>query len=509
MVRFRNISVRVYLPVLSGLMSFISFAFLFLFVLVFASRLLLGRTKTEPAYLIFLLLASIIFYGWHTPMYLLIILVSTVIDYRAAIEIHNCGQRLDGESAAAEIIKLQRQRKQCLLVSLVANLGMLAFFKYTDFALTEVSAGLSVSLPKLRLILPMGISFYTFQSMSYTIDVYRGHIKPLDTFWKFFLYVSFFPQLVAGPIVRASEFLYQLDRRRQLHLKAFNQGGYLVLRGLFLKVVCADNIGRYVDVHWQDAWGTNPNSSALLLASVLFAFQIFGDFAGYSSIARGLAYWLGFRFPKNFNSPYLATSFSNFWQRWHITLSEWLRDYLYVPLGGNRCGPIRTYVNLMFVMVLGGLWHGASLTFVVWGILHGVALAIERRLGVNRMTSTSPAIARFAWFVTVQAVVLLTWIVFRSQTLEEAGLVLSGIFAVNFAALKFDAVLPVLCALPIVAAHLRGFMAERGAAVPGRRWVLNRLHDIHPFEQAIVAAVMLVGILTCYAQSSDFMYFQF
>lgn len=498
-------------------MSFISFAFLLLFFLVFASRLLLGKNKTEPAYLLFLLAASIVFYGWHTPMYLLIILVSTIIDYRAAVELRDCAKLMALEASAdsEKTRQLQKQRKNCLLFSLFANLSMLAFFKYTDFAINEVNAvvsaaGWSTSLPKLRLILPMGISFYTFQSMSYTIDVYRGHIKPLESFWKFFLYVSFFPQLVAGPIVRASEFLYQLDRRRRLHLKAFNQGGYLILRGLFLKVVCADNIGRYVDVHWQDAWSGEPNSSALLLASVLFAFQIFGDFAGYSSIARGLAYWLGFRFPKNFNNPYLATSFSNFWQRWHITLSEWLRDYLYVPLGGNRRGPIRTYVNLMLVMVLGGLWHGASLTFVVWGVLHGLALAIERRLGVNRFTVSSPPVARIAWFLVVQSVVLLTWIVFRSQSLEEAGLVLSGIFASNFAALRFDAVLPMLCAVPIIAGHIRGFIAEQnGTNLWNGRWFMDRLKYIHPFEQAIVAAMMLVGILTCYAQSSDFMYFQF
>lgn len=491
-------------------MSFVSFAFLFLFILVFASRLLLGRNKTEPAYLIFLLAASIVFYAWHTPAYLLIILISTIIDFRAAIEIHRCGVAQLAADASTD--KLEKQRKQCLLISLVANLGMLATFKYADFAISEFQSvanalGLSISIRKLNLILPMGISFYTFQSMSYTIDVYRGRIKPLESFWKFFLYVSFFPQLVAGPIVRASEFIYQLERRRRLNLKAFNEGGYLIVRGFFLKVVCADNIGPYVDVHWQDAWSSNPNSSALLLASVLFAFQIFGDFAGYSSIARGLAYWLGFRFPKNFNNPYLAHSFSNFWQRWHITLSEWLRDYLYVPLGGNRRGPIRTYVNLMLVMVLGGLWHGAALTFVVWGLLHGLALAVERRLALNRMSKASPLVYRVSWFVVVQAVVLMTWIVFRSSTMEEASLVLSGIFASSFRPLKFDAVLPILCATPIVVAHLKGLFSENPFAMWQRPAFAK--HTLQPIGQAILTAVMLVSVLTCYAQSSDFMYFQF
>ena len=491
-------------------MSFVSFAFLFLFILVFASRLLLGRTKTEPAYLVFLLLASIVFYAWHTPSYLLIILISTIIDFQAALQIHRCGEQLANNDSRCDT--LEKQRRQCLWISLAANLGMLAVFKYADFAIAEFQTamnaiGVSVSLRKLNLILPMGISFYTFQSMSYTIDVYRGHIKPLQSFWKFFLYVSFFPQLVAGPIVRASEFIYQIERRRRLNLKAFNEGGYLIVRGFFLKVVCADNIGRYVDVHWQDAWSSEPNSSALLLASVLFAFQIFGDFAGYSSIARGLAYWLGFRFPKNFNNPYLATSFSNFWQRWHITLSEWLRDYLYVPLGGNRRGAVRTYVNLMLVMVLGGLWHGAAVTFVVWGILHGSALAFERRLGLNRMTRSSPAVFRLSWFVVVQCVVLLTWIVFRSSSIQEAGLMLSGILVGNFQSLGFDAVLPILCALPIVAAHVKGFLCEHPPALTVEAAIPR--FAATPIGQAILAACMLVGVLTCYAQSSDFMYFQF
>lgn len=493
-------------------MSFVSFAFAILFAVVFAARLTVGRRKTEPVYLGILLVASAVFYAWHIPAYLAIVVISTIVDFYAAREIHDCTAGLDGtkdEAAAA-----RKRRKEMLWISLGLNLGVLAVFKYADFAIVEASAlcesvGWNISLPHLRLALPMGISFYTFQSMSYTIDVYRGELKPLKSFWKFLLFVSFFPQLVAGPIVRATEFIYQLERRRRLTLRSFNEGGYLILRGLFLKMVCADNIGRYVDVHWQDAWSNSPNSSSLLLASVLFAFQIYGDFAGYSSIARGLAYWLGFRFPVNFNHPYLANSFSNFWQRWHITLSQWLRDYLYVPLGGNRVGKVRTYVNLMLVMVIGGLWHGASLTFVAWGTLHGVALAIERLLGLNRRKQT--AVVRFAWFVVVQSTVLVTWVLFRSASFEEAWRLLSGIAAMRFGAIEFDAVLPCLCALPIVFAHVHAYWMEQkdersGAVRTLSTQVPPRLTSLRP---ALVASGMLIAVLTCYAQSTDFMYFQF
>ena len=414
-----------------------------------------------------------------------------MIDFYAGIEIARCEPQ-------------SPRRKSLLLASLSANLGLLCFFKYTNFAIGEVESllqwsGVQAQLPGLHLILPMGISFYTFQSMSYTIDVYRGHLQPLRSFWKFALFVSFFPQLVAGPIVRASEFIYQLDRRRRLVLRTFTQGAFLILRGLFLKMVCADNIGRFVDVHWTDCYESTADSTVMLLSSVLFAAQIFCDFAGYSSIARGLAYLLGFRFPVNFNNPYLATSFSNFWQRWHITLSSWLRDYLYVSLGGNRGSRVRTYFNLMAVMVLGGLWHGAAMTFVAWGALHGTALAIERALGLNRLDrETSRRAIRVGWYVVVQLVVLLTWILFRSMSLEEAGLVIARIAACRFGVPGGDVIWPLICAVPMVIMHLRGYAVARG-------WC----PDCGPREKALLAGFMLVALLAGYGQSTDFMYFQF
>jgi D-alanyl-lipoteichoic acid acyltransferase DltB (MBOAT superfamily) len=354
-----------------------------LFLVVYAGRLLIGRRKTETPYVALLLLASCAFYAWHVPAYLLVMLTSTVIDYFAALWM----VRLPERSA---------RRRLLLAASLVANLGMLGFFKYAGFATESIGRvlgllGLGLPVGTLDVVLPIGISFYTFQSMSYTIDVYRGQLRPTRDFTRFLLYVCFFPQLVAGPIVRARDFLYQFARRRQLSLQTFNAGLYLIVRGYFLKVVCANNIAVCVDRYWDAGWQGALNSPALLLLAILFSFQIFCDFEGYSSIARGLANLLGFRLPLNFNNPYLATSFKNFWQRWHITLSQWLRDYLYLPLGGNRGGRWRTLTNLMIVMLLAGLWHGAAFHFVAWGGIHGAALVVERLLGLERAGAGRPA----------------------------------------------------------------------------------------------------------------------
>src|SRR5690606_21808832 len=221
-------------------------------------------------------------------------------------------------------------------------------------------------------------------------------------------------QLVAGPIVRAMEFLPQMPRPRRIRAAAWYEGGWLIISGFFLKMVCADNLAVYVDEHWDAGTDPGATSAFALWLALMFSGQIFADFAGYSNIARGVAYLLGYRLPINFNAPYLAASFKNFWERWHMTLSRWLRDYLYVSLGGNRKGGVRTYFNLMLVMLLGGLWHGAAYTFIVWGALHGAALALERMLGLHRDKSGLAGIpVRLAWFVVVQAVVLMAWIVFR------------------------------------------------------------------------------------------------
>ncbi len=471
-------------------MSFNSFAFTLLFALVLLCRYTFGRRKIEPGYLVVLLLASLLFYGWHIPAYLLIILTSTTIDFFAA-------RGIAAEGAS------DRRRKTLLTISLVANLGMLAFFKYADFAIAETArlatmAGLDLHEHTLGLLLPMGISFYTFQSMSYTIDVYRRQVQPEASFWRFALYVSFFPQLVAGPIVRARDFLYQLPRIRQPRMVYVNAGVYLIIRGLFLKMVCADNIAFYVDNAWDDfAIAKQGDALGGVLLAMLFAGQIFCDFAGYSSIARGLAYLLGFRLPINFNNPYLAQSFSEFWRRWHITLSQWLRDYLYIPLGGNRVATWRVYFNLMLVMTLGGLWHGAGMPFILWGIVHGLGLCVERALNIHTKAKER-AWTRWGWYLVVQATVLLTWVLFRSESLDQTLAFLSNTLTTSIKVPRARAIYAALFLLPLILMHVRGALVER-----------KKMPEVGNVEKAFWAGLMLLGVITLYGESGAFIYFQF
>ncbi len=471
-------------------MSFVSFAFLALLALTCAARLTLGRTRREAVYLLLLLASSLLFYGWHVPAYLAILLASTTVDYLTA-------------GAIATLPAGAPRRKTLLLLSLATNLGLLGTFKYFDFgrdSLAWLLASLQLEagwLPRLDLVLPIGISFYTFQSMSYTIDVYRGQLRPVRSFWQLLLFVSFFPQLVAGPIVRASEFLYQLKRRRAPRLTAWLEGGYLIVRGFFLKMVLADNLAPVVDRFWPLISRPETGWVDAVAVAFLFSCQIFCDFAGYSSIARGTAYLLGFRLPENFNSPYIAGSFKDFWQRWHMTLSRWLRDYLYVSLGGNRISSRRTYLNLMLVMLLGGLWHGAAWTFVVWGALHGAALAVERLLGLERATRAWPL--RALWFLVVQAVVLIAWVFFRSGGFGEALAIVGNFFHLGWGSEYPEPLWALTFAAPVVLMHLASLLRER----------FPRLRDDTGAARAMLAGVMLYLIVTCYGTSNAFIYFQF
>jgi len=471
-------------------MSFVSFSFLFLFAAILGLRLTIGWRKTGFAYTAALICASTVFYSWHIPIYLGLLLGSTLLDFFVARRIVLAPMG-------------STKRRAFLVLSLVGNLGVLGIFKYGDFLIETLTR--LVGLPHAAVVprgfdlaLPLGISFYTFQSLSYTIDVYRGTIRPVAKFWQLFLFVSFFPQLVAGPIVRARDFLYQIGRRRRVNFRVFSEGVYLIVRGFFLKMVCANNLAPFVETIFSRS-ESQTNSSVLILGALFFGCQIFCDFAGYSSIARGLAYVLGFRLPVNFNNPYLAMTFSEFWRRWHITLSQWLRDFLYVPLGGNRRSPRRTYVNLMIVMLLGGLWHGAAWTYVIWGAIHGSALAAERLLGLHRpdVRATNQALRLF-WFASVQGVVFMAWIVFRSATLDAAGVYLTNLFAGELGAVSPRVWLPLVFCAPVLIMHLRGLLADR---VPNAR--------VGPVEKAILGAVMLIATLTFYGVDSDFIYFQF
>jgi alginate O-acetyltransferase complex protein AlgI len=360
-----------------------------------------------------LTLLSYGFYGWANPVFMVLMLFSTTVDYL-------CGLALDRDLS-------QRGRKVAVTVSVVSNLGLLGFFKYFNFAVDSIDGLLEVVGLSglqfdtvLRIALPLGISFYTFQSMSYTIDIYRGRAKALHNFIDFACYVSLFPQLVAGPIIRFSEIDDQLQSRTHTWEK-FGRGVAFFGLGLTKKVLLANPCGKAADTVFDaasvlplDAW----------FGVVAYSFQIYFDFSGYTDMAIGLGLMLGFVFPKNFDSPYKADSITDFWRRWHQSLSNWLRDYLYVPLGGSRRGRARTYVNLMLVMLLGGLWHGAAWTFVLWGAFHGLLLAVERARGKRSLFAPLPRPARVAG---TYLLVLLSWILFRSPDLASAGNLLASL----------------------------------------------------------------------------------
>ena len=452
-------------------------------------RVFLGQNRTEPLFRALVILLSTIFVAWHIPAYLMIMLISIAVDYWAAVKIG----KMESDDP---------RRRLYLWASLGTNLGLLAFFKYTNFAMESLEqlaqmAGHPVHLPRSSLPLPMGISFYTFCSMSYTIDVYRDKIQTSRNFIDFYFFITFFPHLVAGPIIRAEQFIYQYYRKRKLRLKVFSAGCYFLIRGLFLKMVCADNIGYLLQGIWPTAYKGTLSCGSCWAMAILFSAQIFYDFEGYTSIARGLAYIFGFRFPENFNNPYLANTFKNFWERWHITLSSWLRDYLYVALGGNRVGKVRTYVNLMLVMLLGGLWHGANATFVIWGFLHGAGLAIERLLGFHRPEKLT-RLTQFLWFGIVQLIVLFAWVLFRSEHLKGGGRIISTMLALDDWSLLPSLWTNFLLLLPIISMHLYGFAVERG-------W----LRPLSQGSKAALAGLMLYLTLVAYGINNDFIYFAF
>ena len=433
-----------------------------------------------------LLGASYGFYAHWDPRFLGLIVFSTVLDWTV-------GRALSRESRDG-------RRRAWLIASLVGNLGVLGFFKYFDFfsrqaAVLLESAGFTADPITLDLLLPVGISFYTFQTLSYTIDVYRREIDHEPSLLRFGVFVAFFPQLVAGPIVRARDFLPQLGRAPRLPNAALRSGLALIFWGLTKKILLADVVGaELVDPTWEDplAFG----SWATALGIVGYAFQIYGDFSGYSDVAIGSAHLLGFDLGLNFRAPYRASSPQDLWRRWHISLSSWLRDYLYIPLGGNRRGPSRTQVNLALTMLLGGLWHGASWMFVLWGGYHGLLLAIDRRLPAPRDDRPLELWGRRA--VTF-VLVCLGWVFFRSATPDQAWAVLGSL-----AAPRGDASLPILACVALgvgFALHLppRGFkraVHERFAALPG-------------LVQGACFALLVGLFLNAASLRVPFIYFQF
>ena len=368
-------------------------------------------------------MASSYFFFYFSSNYLILLLIySTIIDFFIGKAIWNT--------------KNITRKKLLLISSLAGNLALLGFFKYVEFAILQFnfinnSFNISDSVPLLNIILPIGISFYTFQTISYTVDIYRGKLEPSKSFTEFAIFVSFFPQLVAGPIVRAKEFLPQLRNKinnsknsRKLILienKNLKLGITIMALGFFKKIFFADNIAPLVNEIFSNPVGSE--SFTIILGALAFGIQIYADFSGYSDIAIGAALILGFKLPVNFLKPYFATSPSDFWNRWHISLSNWLKDYLYIPLGGNKISSNRTYLNLLIVMFLGGMWHGASWNFVIWGMLHGSFLAIHKLL-LNNFPFLNHSFfkTRFGKIISIfitQYFIFLAWIAFRVQDTDQ------------------------------------------------------------------------------------------
>ena len=358
----------------------------------------------------FLLIASYFFYGYWDWKFCLLLATSTIVDYFLGIQI--------------EKNKTQLKKKALLIVSLVTNLGILGFFKYFNFFIDSFSEmvgqfGYSPDYLHLNIILPVGISFYTFQTLSYSIDIYRGSLKPTRNFIDFALFVAFFPQLVAGPIEKARDLLPQISSKRIPTKKQLSEGVILIVTGLFRKVMIGDVSGRYVDNILNDM--SYYHSSELLFAMFLFSIQIYCDFSGYSKMARGCAKLLGFELSINFEQPYLSNNITDFWRRWHISLSSWLKEYLYFSLGGNRKGPVRTKFNLFTTMLLGGLWHGAGMNFIIWGGLHGIYLSVHKwymgNLNVPKLPNTIPI--KILKVIITLFFVQFAWVFFRLSSMDE------------------------------------------------------------------------------------------
>lgn len=363
-----------------------------------------------------LLGASYLFYGWWDWRFCFLLLMASLVAWSAGLIIQK----------SADV----RRKKTAVGVAISLLLGVLALFKYYGFFLASLqdllfAIGWQRDLPFMQIVLPIGISFFTFQAISYVVDVYRNEVKARESPLDVLLYISFFPQLVAGPIVRAADFLPQLERPAVLTKAYVSSGLTLCLFGLFKKMVVANYLASdIVDPVFLDPG--SYSSVMLLLGVYAYAVQIYCDFSGYSDIAIGTALLLGFRFKENFNQPYRAQSLQDFWRRWHMSLSRWLRDYLYIPLGGSRFGTWKTYRNLFLTMFLGGLWHGAAWNFVIWGALHGAWLGAERALGIKDRKSNYVA-AMLGWFITFN-VVCVAWIFFRASNLETAGDIFAGLF---------------------------------------------------------------------------------
>lgn len=489
-------------------MVFNSYTFIVFFIIILILHNLPFSWRAKK---INLLIASYIFYAAWNPPFILLLWLSTVIDFfvgRALYQQENT-----------------YKRKLLLVVSLIGNLGMLCFFKYGTFLLENFTTlvnltGLNYHPAKPNIILPAGISFYTFTTLCYTIDMYKRKSEPVKSMLDFSLFVTFFPHLVAGPIVRPPQLVPQFENPHQASQKQFLNGLFLLCLGLFMKVVLADSL-------LAPAANMVFNSSAQLrtidawMGVLAFSGQIFFDFAGYSTCAIGVASCLGFVLPQNFMYPYAAIGFSDFWRRWHITLSSWLRDYLYIPLGGNRKGSFRTYINLMITMLLGGLWHGANWTFVAWGALHGIYLCVEKFVkdistakvatlayaNVNEMPGSAilrnKHLSNLALAMMTFFFINVTWVFFRSPDFTSAWRMLNSMFS------PIKSGTPLLSTLAIIEVCIITFLMVLAHWLMKDTKVLTVAEKLPWWLLGIAWSIMILLIIWSQESSSSFIYFQF
>lgn len=456
--------------------------------------------KTIKAQNLLLVVASYVFYGWWDWRFLGLIVLSSSVDYVLALMIGRNNNQIT--------------RKQLLWTSIAVNLGLLGVFKYFNFFADSFGSAFSllgqqVSPSSLNIILPVGISFYTFQTLSYTIDVYKRKLEPTSDIIAFFAYVSFFPQLVAGPIERATNLLPQFSRRREFDYDQAVNGAKQILWGIFKKVVIADNCARFVNIIFADY--SNLRGSTLLLGAFLFAFQIYGDFSGYSDIAIGTARLFNFNLMRNFAYPYFSRDIAEFWRRWHISLSTWFRDYLYIPLGGSRGGNWGKVRNTLIIFVVSGFWHGANWTFIVWGLLNAlyfIPLLVLDRNRTNLYIAAKgrylPSVGDILRIGSTFTLVTLTWVFFRAETVTQAIGYISGIFSTSLFSFPehYGSITTLILIALFVLVEWVGredeyAIATLGSSVPRVvRWSLYSL-------------ILLVIVLYGQALGTPFIYFQF
>jgi alginate O-acetyltransferase complex protein AlgI len=450
----------------------------------------------------FLLVASYFFYGWWDWRFLSLIAISTVVDFW-------CAQFI---ARSTDVTR----RRAALTLSITINLVFLGFFKYFNFFVDSFANlsnafGVPISTTTLQILLPPGISFYTFQALAYIVDVYHGRLKPADSIVDYALFISLFPHLIAGPIQRPSHLLPQVQAPRVLDADRFFSGLLLIASGLFRKCVIADNCSLLANAAFGGQLG-EPNLAVLAIGTYAFAWQIYGDFSGYSDIARGSAQLLGFHFMVNFRQPYLATGLQDFWRRWHISLSTWLRDYLYIPLGGNRDGERRTYRNLMLTMLIGGLWHGANWTFVIWGAIHGIGLSIERVgrrvLGLEEpharsQTNGGALWSAGAWLTRIVTfhLVCVSWVFFRAPSIAEAVRFLGGMTNVTWRP-EYGTALIFLATFSIPL-----FVVDLFNETREEEYVGERLR--HSWRVAAAMSLVIGTFLFAGSSANAFIYFQF